>query len=78
VIGCLEAAQNHRRRCELTRKVSDCRDWPGPCTLTIAGEEAETVEAVAQHLVAVHDKTDDPALRDYVRGMLKEEATVSA
>jgi hypothetical protein len=62
----------------MTRKVSDCRDWPGPCTLTIAGEEEETVEAVAQHLIVVHDKADDPALRDYVRGSLKDEVTVPA
>jgi hypothetical protein len=62
----------------MTRKLSDCQDWPGTCTLKIAGEEAETVEAVALHLVAVHEKTDDAELRDYVRGMLKDEVTVPA
>jgi len=62
----------------MTRKVGDCQDWPGTCTLKIAGEEAEAVEAVALHLVAVHEKADDAELRDYVRGMLKDEVPVLA
>ena len=67
-----------RRRGEPTmaRLVADCRDMPSEsgCTLTIAGEEAEVLEAAALHAVAVHGHQDGPELRDALRGMLKAEA----
>lgn len=58
----------------MTRKMIDCRDFPGPCALAISGEEAEVVEAQAWHLVAVHGASDSPELRERIRGSLKEDA----
>jgi predicted small metal-binding protein len=58
----------------MARKTIDCRDFPGPCTLAIAGEEDEVVEAQAAHLAAVHDMGDKPEVRAYVRSVLKDEA----
>jgi predicted small metal-binding protein len=57
------------------RKVADCRDFPSEkgCTLTIAGEEDEVLEAAAQHAVAVHGHSDDAELRSWLREHLKEE-----
>lgn len=56
----------------MTRRMIDCRDWPGPCTLAISGQEAEVVEAQAQHMVHVHGATDGPALREQIRASLKD------
>jgi hypothetical protein len=56
----------------MTRKMIDCRDFPGPCTLAISGHEAEVVEAQAWHLVAVHGASDSPELRERIRGSLKD------
>jgi hypothetical protein len=58
----------------MTRKTIDCRDFPGPCTLAISGQEEEVVEAQAWHLVAVHGASDSPELRERIRGSLKEAA----
>jgi len=56
----------------LTRRMIDCRDWPGPCTLAISGTEAEVVEAQAQHMVHVHGATDGSELREQIRVSLKD------
>ena len=56
----------------MARKIIDCRDFPGPCTLMIGGEADEVVEAQTAHLVAAHDMTDTPAVRAYVRSALKD------
>jgi hypothetical protein len=56
----------------MTRKMIDCRDFPGPCTLAISGQEAEVVEAQAWHLVSVHGAADGPELRERIRRSLKE------
>ncbi len=58
----------------MTRKTIDCRDFPGPCTLAISGEEDEVVDAQTAHLEAVHEMVDKPAVRAYVRSVLKDEA----
>jgi hypothetical protein len=58
----------------MTRKIIDCRDFPGPCTLTISGEEDEVVDAQTAHLAAVHEMADQPQVRAYVRSVLKDEA----
>ena len=44
----------------MTRKTIDCRDFPGPCTLAISGEEDEVVDAQTAHLATVHDMADKP------------------
>jgi len=58
----------------MARKSIDCRDFPGPCTLAISGEEDEVVEAQTAHLATVHDMADRPQVRAYVRSVLKDEA----
>ncbi|MFF4183432.1 DUF1059 domain-containing protein [Streptomyces sp. NPDC001691] len=60
------------------RKVADCRDYPSEsnCSLAISGEEDEVVRAAAEHAASVHGHTDTPELREELRKMLKDEATV--
>ena len=61
------------------RKVADCREYPSEnnCSLTISGTEQEVVEAATMHAVAAHGESDTPELREQIRGMLKDEVTVS-
>lgn len=56
----------------MSRKIFDCREWPGNCTLTISGEEDDVVEAEALHVVHVHGQKDDGQLRDLIRRSLKD------
>lgn len=58
------------------RKVADCRDYPSEknCTLLIAGEENEVMDAATQHAVSAHGHEDTPEFREMLRGMLKDEA----
>ena len=60
------------------RKVADCRDMPSEsgCTLTIAGEEDEVVDAAVAHAVAVHGHTADDELALMIRSSLKDEVAV--
>ena len=62
----------------MTRKTIDCRDFPGPCTLAISGEEDEVVDAQTAHLATVHDMADKPEVRAYVRSVLKDEALTAS
>jgi uncharacterized protein DUF1059 len=62
----------------VSRKFIDCRDFPGPCSLAVSGEEHEVVLAQATHLTAVHDMPDTAEVRAYVRSMLKDEPPVPA
>lgn len=57
-----------------SRKMLDCRTTPSAanCTLTISGAEDEVLAAGAQHAVAVHHHTDEPALREALRPHLVE------
>lgn len=58
----------------MRRKVFDCRELPGECTLTISGEEDEVVRAQADHAVTVHGEKDSPELRNLIRASLKDES----
>lgn len=57
----------------MPRKIIDCRDFPGPCTLAISGGEDEVLTAQSAHLAAVHDMPDTPQVRAYVRSVLKDD-----
>jgi hypothetical protein len=59
----------------MTRKVADCRQFPNEagCTLTIAGEEKEVMDAAAMHAVAVHGESDTPEFRQQLKDMLVDE-----
>ena len=56
----------------MTRKMFDCRELPGDCTLAIAGEEDEAVDAQVVHAVQAHGQTDSSELREQIRAALKE------
>lgn len=57
------------------RKVADCRDYPSEskCSLTIAGTEAEVIEAASAHAISAHGHADTPELREEIKKMLKDE-----
>lgn len=55
------------------RKVFDCRDFPGPCSLVVAGTEEEAWEAQIAHTVAVHDQSDGPELRQLLKEHIHDE-----
>jgi predicted small metal-binding protein len=57
----------------MNRKIFDCRELPGECTLTISGTEDEVLEAQALHAVAAHEQQDGPQLREFIRTYLKDE-----
>jgi uncharacterized protein DUF1059 len=56
----------------MARKLIDCREWPGPCTITISGGEDEVVDAYVLHAVKMHGLRDSRELRDQVRAALKD------
>ena len=56
----------------MPRKVFDCREWPGECTLAISGEEKEVVEAQLLHVVRAHGQQESPQLREFIRASLKD------
>jgi predicted small metal-binding protein len=56
----------------MSRKIFDCRDLPGECTVAISGEEDEVVETQALHAVKVHGQADSDELRDLIRRSLKD------
>lgn len=58
----------------MTRKMIDCRSYPSEigCTLTIAGEEDEVLDAATAHAVAKHGHDDTPELREELRGALQD------
>jgi predicted small metal-binding protein len=55
----------------MSRKIFDCRDWPGPCTLVMTGEEDEVVDAQVLHVVGAHGQQQSPQLRELIRGSLR-------
>jgi predicted small metal-binding protein len=61
----------------MSRKVADCRDFPNErgCTLTIAGEENEVLDAAAQHAAHVHGHDDNDELRGWLKEHLKDEVS---
>jgi hypothetical protein len=56
----------------MARMMIDCRRIPSDinCTLTIAGEEDDVLDAAATHAVAKHGHADTPELREQLRGSL--------
>jgi predicted small metal-binding protein len=58
----------------VARKMIDCRSVPNEigCTLTIAGEEEEVLDAATAHAVAKHGHEDTPELREMLRGDLQD------
>ena len=58
----------------MARKMIDCRQVPNEigCTLTIAGQEGEVLDAAVAHAVARHGHDDTPELRDMLRASLQD------
>jgi predicted small metal-binding protein len=58
----------------MARKMIDCRQVPSDinCTLTIAGQEEEVLDAATAHAVAKHGHEDSPELREMLRGALTD------
>ena len=56
------------------RKSIDCRDYPSEsgCTLRLEGVEEEVLDAAVQHAITVHGHTENPELREQIRGLLKD------
>ena len=56
----------------MTRKMVDCRTMPSEinCSLTIAGEESEVLDAAVLHAVDKHGHANTPELRETSRGGL--------
>ena len=54
------------------RKMIDCRALPNEvgCTLTIAGEEDEVLDAAVDHAVSKHGEVLAPGLREELRPLL--------
>ena len=55
------------------RKAIDCRDHPSDsgCTLRLEGSEEEVLEAAVNHAITTHGHTNNPGLREQIRGLLK-------
>jgi predicted small metal-binding protein len=58
----------------MARKMIDCRSVPNEigCTLTIAGQEEEVLDAAAAHAAAKHGHEDTPELREMLRASLQD------
>ena len=56
----------------MTRKMVDCRTMPSEinCTLTIAGEEEEVLDAAVAHAVDKHGHENTAELREGIRAGL--------
>jgi len=56
----------------MTRTMVDCRTMPSEinCTLTIAGEEEEVLDAAVMHAVDKHGHENTPELREEIRAGL--------
>jgi predicted small metal-binding protein len=63
-----------REMVSVARKMVDCRKVPSDinCTLTIAGNEDELLEAAVGHAVAVHGDEDTPELRQMIRSGMED------
>jgi predicted small metal-binding protein len=58
----------------MARKMIDCRSVPSEigCTLTIAGQEEEVLDAATAHAVAKHGHEDTAELREELRASLQD------
>jgi predicted small metal-binding protein len=56
----------------MARMMIDCRTMPSEigCTLTIAGEEQEVLDAAVMHAVDKHGHDNTAELREQIRGGL--------
>jgi predicted small metal-binding protein len=56
----------------MARKMIDCRQMPSEinCTLTIAGQEEEVLDAAVAHAVDKHGHENTPELREQIRSGL--------
>jgi predicted small metal-binding protein len=56
----------------MARRMVDCRTMPSEigCTLTIAGEEEEVLDAAVMHAVDKHGHENTPELREEIRAGL--------
>jgi hypothetical protein len=59
----------------MTRKMVDCRQIPNDigCTLTMAGEPEELLDAAVLHAADKHGHQDDGDLREQLRAALVDE-----
>jgi predicted small metal-binding protein len=58
----------------MARKMIDCRQLPNEigCSLTIAGEEDEVLDAAVLHAVDKHGHQQTAELREQLRGVLTD------
>jgi hypothetical protein len=58
----------------MARKMIDCRTMPSDlnCTLTIAGEEEDVLDAATLHAADKHGHANSPELREQLRGGLTD------
>jgi hypothetical protein len=58
----------------MARKMIDCRTMPSEnnCTLTIAGEPEDVLDAAALHAADKHGHENTPELREQLRGALTD------
>ncbi|MDX6341162.1 MAG: hypothetical protein QOH87_1300 [Trebonia sp.] len=70
----LPADRITREEAVVPRKMIDCRKVPSEigCTLTIAGQEGEVLDAAVAHAMARHGHEDTPELRDMIRASLED------
>jgi predicted small metal-binding protein len=64
----------------MARKMVDCRTMPSEinCTLTIAGEEEEVLDAATAHAAAKHGHENTPELREQLRrGLVDAEPAMT-
>jgi len=64
----------------MARKMVDCRKAPSDinCTLTIAGEEDEVLDAAVDHAVSKHGHEDTPELREMIRTTMEPAESAMA
>jgi hypothetical protein len=58
----------------MARMMIDCRQMPSEnnCTLTIAGETEEVLDAATLHAADKHGHQNTPELREQLRGALQD------
>ena len=58
----------------MARKMIDCRQLPSDinCTLTIAGEPEEVLDAATLHAADKHGHANNAELREQLRGLLQD------
>ena len=63
-----------------TRKIIDCRNFPGekPCSIAISGTEEDVLELAVLHASTVNGHQDTPEFRQQLRSMLQDESAGSA